>query len=264
MMCQIFIVNRDSYIENQDVYDAHLDKGDSLNNHGSSALFIADNGEHCLVRGLDFTTISTLMTINDNWSKVIIHQRYTTGGAANLSNTHLWQVGDFFYCHNGVLKDERTLNYPVDSQLIGSFLQSGDVWDALAYCQSEPYANVFIANIEQREIWVTRSKDNTLYTDGNGQYSTRKLEGHIDIPVAEHTLHCIKLDKVEDYDKWGYDYSYSSYDDLVRYSTMGNEAESDYQDALELEQKLGEAIVNDDQQAVSKYTYLLEKANGNA
>jgi len=192
-MCQLFCIKRDTFIDNTAEVTAHLLDGAIGNSHGSAALFINRDGEHSLLRTMSFQIILDLMTLNDDWDQVIIHQRFTTQGEATLANTHMWQVGDFFYIHNGILMDDETSNHAVDSQLIGEYLQNGQVWDAIAYCQSEHYANVLIINPTEDTMWMTRSETNSLFTDGDGQFSTRKLDGIIDIPVRRNSVEQITL-----------------------------------------------------------------------
>lgn len=207
-MCQIHIINKTNFLNNPTAYEDHLNSGARINDHGSAALFIDDEGNHSIIRAMKFETIMDMLHMNDRWETVVIHQRYTTQGAANLSNTHLWQVGNYFYCHNGVLRDEDTNKYEVDSQLIGHYLETNP-WEAIAYCQSEDYANTFIVGLDEKKIWVTRSKTNTLYTDGNGQYSTRLLKGEIDTKMPENSVEIINLD-IEVFEKWG-QYNYDKF-----------------------------------------------------
>ena len=247
---------------------------------------------------MKFDVILDMMTINDSWEQIIIHQRYTTQGAANLANTHMWQVGDYFYCHNGVLRDKDCDKFAVDSQNIGAYLETDNVWDAIAYCQSEQYANTFIVNLEAKKIWVTRSLDNTLFTDGRGQFSTKELKGLIDKPVPQSSVEIISLE-IEAYDKWSnfgaeYDsfgsYTPKTYEQKIADSTHGNDKPEDIpadevtydlssiaeiememtsgyypslDDTLEIERALHFAMANGDTAGERKYNYLLEKANGN-
>jgi len=215
-MCQIHIINKINFLNNPSEYEDHLNDGARINDHGSAALFIDDKGNHSLIRAMKFDTIIDMMYMNDLWETVVIHQRYSTHGEANLSNTHLWQVGNYFYCHNGVLRDPDANKFDVDSQLIGFHLETNP-YEAIAYCQSEDYANTIIVGLEEKKIWVTRSKTNTLYTDGNGQFSTRKLKGEIEDPMPERDVKILDLD-IKAFDKWGYDGNY----DMNRYDSFGS------------------------------------------
>ncbi len=312
-MCQIHIINKATYDAEPRLISSHLESGSIMNNHGCSALFINADGEHTLMRGMDFDAISGFMAVYDEWETVVIHQRYTTQGKANINNTHLWQVGDFFYCHNGVMRARESNQYPVDSQLIGNFLEDGNVWDAIAYCQSEDYANVFIINLEMKSIWISRSISHTLYTDGRGQYSTDKLPGIIEIPVPQGSVQSIDLDittycKYQDtsyydgWDKWNsYDPDALTYDEKCKQSKHGTETEQsietskaiveanqlsdeeyeaeleedhdsdskystlseEYYTKEELEQLIYQAQADSDEQLENRYTYLLDRKEGN-
>jgi len=277
-MCQIHIIDRKSYDKDNDKIIKHLDQGDISNDHGCSLLLVNGYGEHTLVRSLDWDLVRNIMG-NSDWDLAFIHQRYTTQGEANLMNTHFWQVGDFFYCHNGVLNHQDTYNYEVDSQVIGQHLEQGKVWDAISYCQRESYANVFIINLKTKSFWVTRSQVNSLYTDGNNQYSTEQVTGIIDIPVPQHSVRQHVLD-FEEYQKWSADWSYPqdnylSYYDKVQ-ASMGNHSKSEKVldngssgmvelkkdiekelDLEELEQKVHQAASDGDVESENYYTVLL-------
>lgn len=302
-MCQVHIINKCSFFSDTASYEEHLNSGAISNDHGSAALFIDEDGNHSLIRAMKFQTIIDMMYMNDMWETVVIHQRYSTHGEATLANTHLWQAGNYFYCHNGVLRDPDTEAYEVDSQLIGHYLKINP-WEAIAYCQSEEYANTIIVGLDEKKIWVTRSVTNTLFTDGNGQYSTRMLKGEIENPMPTNTVSMIDLN-IEAFDKWGFgqdydqfgSYSYSSnagvtkvggtktYEEKVAAATHGAEVKTitsnteqnvaeieremdaglpaSLEDVIEIEQALHDSIANDDKEGERKYNYLLEKANGN-
>lgn len=275
-MCQVHVIKRENWEVNQNLYEGHLNHSAMINDHGSSAVFIDENGEHSIIRAMDFDIILDMMVINTKWQTVVIHHRYTTQGASTLANTHMWQVGSFLYCHNGVLSHPDTINYEVDSQIIGAFLEEGNVWDAISYCQSEEYANVIIINLDDHKLWVTRSKDNTLYTDGNGQFSTSLLFGEIDELVPKNTVLTFDLDIVDFEPYQYYPSAYEmTYEEKVYSSTHGattpvNESElaETFDEIVEesrqdIMDKIFKAEADGDKLAINRYNYLLEKAEGN-
>jgi hypothetical protein len=243
-MCQIHTITKQSYEDNTDAINLHLEGAAECNPHGHAALFINDLGEHTLIRTMNYDVIKNMMLLDNEWERVVIHQRYTTQGETNIMNTHMWQVGSMFYCHNGILKSPEKDGFAVDSQLIGHYLESG-YWNGLQFCQSEEYANVFIVDIETRKMTVSRSKTNTLFTDGKGQYSSTVLVGIIDIPVPTNSIRIIDLD-IADYDEFaGYEPipSYVSYNDIKR-----NE---------DIEEALYEAYAKSDIEKINYYNNLL-------
>jgi len=268
-MCQIHIVKREEWNKEQEIYEKHLTAGARANPHGSAALFINEDGEHSLIRAMDFEVILDMMVLT-NWDTVVIHQRYTTQGASTLANTHMWQVGDFLYCHNGVLKSEESAAYRVDSNIIGAYLEDGNIWDALAYCQSEEYANVFIVNLVDKRLWVTRSQTNTLFTDGKGQYSTRSLAGRITNAVPKNSTTCYHLDIDDAIEEYWSQYDEMDYQERVAAasgSSMEQDTGTDVSefdvDTEELERKLYSAMADGDDVAYNHYNYLIEKARQN-
>lgn len=186
-MCQIHVVRRTSFMVGED-WANHLRSGASFNSDGFAVLLINFTaGEHSLIRSMKWDMIETAMLMDDDWTLAIIHQRFTTQGEVRLHNTHLWEEGNRYYCHNGMLSSEKARSYNVDSQLIGEHLRN-TLWEALEFCQSENYANVIMVDFDTSQYVISRSKTGSLYTDGKGQYSSNKLTDVCDIPVNTNAI----------------------------------------------------------------------------
>lgn len=165
----------------------HLDKGTKTNDHGHAALFIdEESGQHSLIRSVNWYDIKTMLSVKDDWTRVFIHQRASTRGGNGLENTHFWQSGRYFYCHNGVFRGELQSDFLVDSMVIGHLLSENGLWPTLEYMQAQEYSNVFIIDMESMEWYMSRSRTNTLFTDSSGNYSTKKLGDYI--PVQQFTV----------------------------------------------------------------------------
>jgi hypothetical protein len=101
---------------------------------------------------------------------------------------------------------------------------------ALDYLIDEPFANVFLVDLKKQTYIVHRSSGGSLYTDGNGNYSTNPFEAIMQ-PVPAYTLEQFELD-VENtvprygsltsmaYDHWS-DLDYTGIDWDVPYKRTG-------------------------------------------
>ena len=186
-MCQIHVVKRTSFMVGEQWVN-HLRSGASFNSDGFAALLIDfKTGEHSLIRSMKWDVIEAAMLMDDDWTLAIIHQRFTTQGEVRLHNTHLWEEGNRYYCHNGVLSSKEANKYNVDSQLIGEHLRN-TLWEALEFCQSEKYANVIVVDFDTSKYTISRSRTGSLYTDGSGQYSSNKLTGICDKAVSTNAI----------------------------------------------------------------------------
>ena len=194
-MCQIHLVTSESFNDNKEAWLTHLDQGAAINSHGSAVLFVDENtGQHSLLRSLDWEDIANMMVVKDNWTHAIIHQRFGTRGGRGLENTHFWQADDVFYCHNGVFRGKEQSELKVDSLIIGQMIESRGIWGALDYLQSQQYANVFMVDTIEGVLYLSRSKTNTLYTDGGMLFSTKKLTGICDKAVPQNIIIRRELD----------------------------------------------------------------------
>jgi hypothetical protein len=115
-----------------------------------------------------------------DFERVWLHQRFATQGEVSLASCHGWSYRGQIVMHNGVLRDPAAQRLPVDSMAIGRWLLNGTADAKLA---AEGFANVFVVDTEAWQYTVYRSPGGSLYTDGNGNYSTEAIPGLINLPV---------------------------------------------------------------------------------
>ena len=188
-MCKIYVVTQDNYLKDDKKWSDHIENGVTGNWHGSSAVLLDREGNHSIVRVSEYEDLKLMLDNSENWDRALIHHRWGTGNNLGVIDTHFWQAGRFLYCHNGVFRGSaKSDKLRVDSQAIGVFLEAGELWEAIRFCQEQEYANVLIVDIEGKRYYMTRSRTNSLYTDGAGQYSTDKLDGLCDIPVSQSSI----------------------------------------------------------------------------
>lgn len=171
-MCTLTTISIDQYttnVINQIISDARS------NYDGYGLVLMGDSGEVLtILRTLDIDPILTALDIFD-WSRMFLHSRFATQGETNILNTHGWSAGRYLYMHNGSLSDPLAYDLPVDSLLIGKWLELGlDV--ALDQLSKQSFANVFIIDTETGDYHVSRSVGGQLHTDGAGSYSTNPVD----------------------------------------------------------------------------------------
>lgn len=181
-MCTILTVNSAFYsrgLERRILADA------AGNNHGFSLLLTDENGALLALRSMDIDPIIALIRAT-KWERLFLHSRWATQGEVSLANTHGWQSDAVFYFHNGSLMSDDAYVYPVDSQAIGQWIVEGGIGGALEKLRDEPFANVFMVDTEAGYYTVSRGTAGSLYTDGNGNYSTNAFDA-IKVKVIDNS-----------------------------------------------------------------------------
>lgn len=152
---------------------------DSVRNDDGWSLVLAKEGE--------FTQILRTSNLDDalrqldlaEWDRFWLHSRLATGWKKGVSYTHCWtsHSGRWVWMHNGFIQAKGSSTYPVDSQAIGVWLDTGGMDLAKAMLKNERYANVFILDTDERKWTVWRSEVGVLWTDGEGNYSSSQVSG---------------------------------------------------------------------------------------
>ena len=126
------------------------------------------------------------------WDRMFLHARYATQGESNIFNCHGFESNGFLYMHNGTIRDKAAGLYPVDSLLIGDWLQV-DIDYTINKLFDEKFQNTFLLDANTAQYYVTRSEHNTLYTNGIGDYSTNEI-GDINRPVDNYSYSLYSFD----------------------------------------------------------------------
>jgi len=185
-MCTILTVTKDKY---DDKIKAQVE-ADTMNGNSDGYCLVLANEFGEIVSNLRSMTLEPILAALEfsEWYRMFLHSRLATGSSdVSITNTHGWGSNQYIYMHNGFIRDRAAKNLDVDSQLIGKWLEGG-VDFCVKQMQQEPYANVFLIDTVGPEFYVSRSKDNTLYTDGDGCYSTNKV-GPINKKVRKNSDH---------------------------------------------------------------------------
>lgn len=187
-MCTVMTVSAAVFYASKKSEDDFRDRiwRDSLSNRdGQSVIIISDGEVIAQLRSMDANLILGLIDSSD-WDRIFIHSRLATQGEVSLANTHGWHTNGIYYMHNGFISASEANLYEVDSQAIGHWLRRGGVTNALTKLRSENYANVLMVDTQEWAYYMHRSRSGSLYTDGNGNYSTNSV-GPIDKRVQDCT-----------------------------------------------------------------------------
>jgi len=108
--------------------------------------------------------------------------RAATQGDVNIRNTHGWMTtAGTAVMHNGVLFDQDSYRFNVDSELIVDWLEKFGTDFTLEMLLTENYANVFLIE-NLGDYYVSRTSGGSLFTDGRGNFATNQV-GRINKPV---------------------------------------------------------------------------------
>ncbi len=160
-------------------------RGELLGNPDGSCLMLDGPEGMTSLRTMDHRLILQLLKRRD-WDRCWLHMRAATQGTLTLRNTHGWiSTQGIAVMHNGILRGARAVEFEVDSQLILDWLEQGGEELALQELMGEPYANVFLIDSDSGDYAVSRSLVGTLFTDGNGNFSSRNV-GHLREAVSPY------------------------------------------------------------------------------
>lgn len=200
-MCTLLTVSRDLFESNKEMFDYRIRMDATLNRDGFALVLLGDvENETVVMQSLSYDVIMSVVAANKNWKRMFLHTRaattktggifgchnfFSSGNGEELKNssTNTWIVQ-----HNGILGSSEASDYLVDSMLIADMININGVEETEKWLlEKEVYANVFMINVTTGEYRVVRCQANTLYTDGNGNYSTKIVGSLINQPVETDT-----------------------------------------------------------------------------
>lgn len=143
----------------------------------------------CLLLQHDLEIVSRIQTMSVEpiltalntmeWDRFFLHSRYATQGEPCIANTHGFEAKGYYLMHNGTLQDGQAKQQVVDSHQLRDWLNVSLNY-MFGRLLDEPYANVFVVDSIGDSYYVSRSKHGSLFTDGNGNYSTNDIVGVCD------------------------------------------------------------------------------------
>lgn len=178
-MCTLMTLDRNIYKNNEAAVIQRIKDDAWTNADGVSLLLLHANGEVSNFRAMSVAHAQTLLDALE-WTRFWLHQRAATTRNVATEFTHGFCQDGVWYMHNGVIRGAEADRLPVDSMVIGRWLSRNQHYERLA---KESFANVFFVAPEQNVYTVWRSTGGSLFTDGQGNYSTRVC-GPISIPAT--------------------------------------------------------------------------------
>ena len=184
---------------NADVKSRHIDQIErdwQRNSDGASVIMLDDHGE-CLLR---FQTIKlkylTSMLKSSKGTRYIVHLRASTTPTTGVSGCHCFdsESGEWIYAHNGIVYGHIASYARVDSLQLGHELDTESYVDGerceLPDWTHHNFANVIAYHTYTQRVFVHRSDGGSLHHDGNGNWSTVRINQHYN-PVLPgwYTVH---------------------------------------------------------------------------
>jgi len=182
-MCTIITANSDI---NRTALVARIMSDSLSNSDGYSMLMVLKTGKPLNITSLDVEAITNLIELMD-YERVFIHTRFATHGVSALQNCHGWNAGGTYIFHNGSIRSKIADKFEVDSMAIKYWIENYGLNETLDKLSSEPFANVFLVDLDEKSYVVHRSSTGSLYTDGRGNYSTSQFDT-VNLPVEPDTF----------------------------------------------------------------------------
>lgn len=130
------------------------------------------------IRATDLSMVLAMVPwlLTDNYDRIWLHARYSTGRHVGLNYAHGFTSGVHSVMHNGILRAHAASRYEVDSQLIPDLITTLGVTAAAKHLvATEHYANCLIVDTSDGSYIVTRTATGVLHTDGEGNYSSGQM-----------------------------------------------------------------------------------------
>lgn len=168
-------LTREMYDSAPEVVDTRIGMDFYSNPDGAAVLLVDRAGNHSLIRTMDvMLVIGALHALP--WARAFVHCRLATQGSTSIGNTHGWTSRDgVVYMHNGILQAPAAATLPVDSMLIGQWLDEGGLPLAVANLANESFANTFLIDVPMGLYAVVRTSVGSLFTDGNNNFSSHRI-----------------------------------------------------------------------------------------
>lgn len=197
-MCTIMTFSRDMFLTDKHLFIARILKDSTYNCDGWNLVAVdpADGENNIILSTMKVTPILTaleaFMLSAGEHGRVWIHSRAATTDYVGVEFNHGFSnYNGILVQHNGIVTNYRRL--AVDSYNLTDYtLTNADTLSNELHDMQEFFANIFLIRPLLKTYGVVRQSSGSLYTDGEGNYSTNTVAG-IDAPVAtgfseEHSI----------------------------------------------------------------------------
>lgn len=210
-MCTIMTIDRDFYTNNKALFDHRTKMDASINRDGFAITMLGSTDKEVVtVQMMNYETAMAFIDNNKTWKRLFLHTRAATTKTVNVFGCHNFKtVGNgkssadehWIIQHNGYISGKESAKYLVDSMYLGDMVNEMGIDKTIqTVIKTQSYSNIFFINPSTGEYRVARCYVNSLYTDGNGNYST-KIMGSIRQPVKimESFIHHHEMKKTPSY-----------------------------------------------------------------
>lgn len=186
-MCTLVTITKQFFMDNEQTVSDRL-RDDALSNpHGNSVVFYGT--ENSVMQSDDIETVIMLLRAC-NYDRAFVHCRNSTGVQTSLGGCHAFysagykssELQGWYVMHNGILRSANAYKYRVDSQYLCDMIDTFGITTTVNYSLTEDFANCFFINTYTKSYIVTRSRGGTLFTDKQGNFSSKPC-GAISHPV---------------------------------------------------------------------------------
>ncbi len=220
-MCTIMTVSSSYFSTNADAVIERIRVDARGNGDGWSLIaYRYGDASSTSIRATDLGTVLAMVPwlLTDNYDRIWLHARYSTGSYIGLNYTHGFTAGHHSVMHNGILRADAAARYEVDSQLIPDLITTLGILPAARHLvATEHYANCLIVDTSDGSYVVTRTATGSLHTDGEGNYSSGQMPGIdkvVPVGIITHEAPLVPLKVPENYEEfleWIYDHNYDEF-----------------------------------------------------
>lgn len=190
-MCTIITADREKFAASEAAFIARI-RADARHNSDGFALMTvgASQDKTQLIRSMDVESVIDILKMK-NFQRFWFHARMATGLYKGIDGCHGFISShdnkEWFVFHNGVFRHTQSSKFRVDSMWLASLVNQYGPDGALGIIRNnEGYANVFLVSPAAERWYTLRQTGGTLYQDGEGTYSTNKIEEVAEQSVKDH------------------------------------------------------------------------------
>lgn len=190
-MCTLLTIDRDAYLCDKKAIHSRILNDVVMNADGLSLVAVdplapmTNFSMNCMAVGHVLTLLDSFFLSASEYSRIWLHTRAATTDYVGIPFNHgFTDSRGVIVQHNGIVHNYRSLAVDsfnlVDYRTENAYQFLDDLTTAM-----ENFANVFLIRPDLNTYGVVRVWGGTLFTDGNGNYSTRPV-GDIEEPVEQN------------------------------------------------------------------------------
>jgi hypothetical protein len=180
-MCTLLTLDRDTYLADKKTMTARILNDAALNPDGFSLVAVdplaslTNLSLNCMAVGHILNLLDMFFAGASEYARIWLHTRAATTEYVGIPFNHgFTDSRGTIIQHNGVIRNYR--NFAVDSfNLVDYRTDNAHALLADLETAMESFANIFLIRPDENTYGVVRVWTSTLFTDGNGNYSTNSV-----------------------------------------------------------------------------------------